>query len=89
LCIGIEDLNGTQKHVLSIFPNPNNGSFTIETTSDMTLNIINGLGEIIRTITLSASHNYQTSVTNLPDGVYFIVDQKANMGIKQKIVVTP
>ena len=70
---------------LIIYPNPNNGSFTLKGESDETIRIVNQLGQFIRTIELNSGNNYTGSVSNLAPGIYFLIDSnEKNLG---KIVV--
>ena len=80
-----ENLNGNNQ--LSIYPNPNSGNFTIGYTTAIELNLVNELGQLVKTISLNASNNYQTSVSNLAKGVYFVTGQKNNALINQKLIV--
>ncbi len=70
-----------------IYPNPNSGSFTIQTKEDVVLEIVNELGQLVKTIKLDASNNHQTTITGLADGVYCLKDKLSGAIIKNKIVV--
>lgn len=72
---------------LLIYPNPNSGSFTIQTKGDVVLEIVNELGQVVRNIKLDASNNHQTNITGLADGVYCLKDKLSGTIIKNKIVV--
>jgi hypothetical protein len=85
-CTGVTKLNATND--LNIYPNPNNGVFTIETNTAIQLNLVNELGQLVRVITLSDANNYKVSVNDLAQGIYFISGQKDDVQIYQKIVVT-
>jgi hypothetical protein len=67
-----------------VFPNPNNGEFTISSNKIETISIINDLGQIIENFELNQPNNFSYKVTNLRSGIYFLVGSS----IKQKIVVT-
>jgi hypothetical protein len=80
--VGMNELNN-----ISIFPNPNNGSFTLFNNSNLPLNvrIIDALGKIVfqkfdlvqeATIELEAK-----------TGVYFVLIQQNDVIIRQKLVV--
>ena len=86
-CAGIYELNGSNVGIL-IYPNPNNGEFTIQSNVDLVVTLSNELGQAIRTIELSAAHNNKVSVQDLSKGIYFIAGQKDEVKINQKIVVT-
>ncbi|MBN8692629.1 MAG: T9SS type A sorting domain-containing protein [Bacteroidetes bacterium] len=70
-----------------IYPNPNSGSFTIQTKGDVVLEIVNELGQVVRNIKLDASNNHQTNITGLADGVYCLKDKLSGTIVKNKIVV--
>ncbi len=82
-CTSIQSLVSLNTNIV-IFPNPNNGEFTISSNKTETVTIINDLGQIIENFELNQSNNYSYKVTNLQSGIYFLVNQS----IKQKIVVT-
>jgi hypothetical protein len=67
---------------LKIFPNPNNGSFMIQVNTSGKYEVINPMGETIRTVELK--ENEKIELTDLSSGVYFITDGR----IREKVVVT-
>lgn len=77
-----------ENNYLNIFPNPNNGTFILESKEDMVLNIVNELGQNVKTIKLDASNNHQYCVSNLATGIYCISDKQSGKSIQNKIVVT-
>jgi len=66
-----------------IFPNPNNGSFTIQSTEKSDLYILNALGQTIKTIHLDNQN--QSVISDLTSGVYFVAG--SNFSLRKKIVV--
>ncbi|MBA3681704.1 MAG: T9SS type A sorting domain-containing protein [Bacteroidetes bacterium] len=84
-CTGITSVSANPQ-ALTIYPNPNKGDFTISTNSEMNLSIINNLGQLVKNISITAANNYKASVTDLPNGIYFITSSD-NKSIKQKIIV--
>jgi len=62
--------------------------FTISATSEITLNVINNLGQIVKTVSLTEANNFNTSVSDLSSGIYFIVSKNNSQVISKKIVVT-
>ena len=74
--------------LLEIYPNPNNGEFTIHAPSDIHLNLMNELGEVIKVFTLNENNAYKVSVKTIAYGIYFIVGQQGDLKVNQKIVVT-
>ncbi len=77
----------TEKNNLNIFPNPNNGSFILQSKEDLILNIINELGQIVKTVTLNYANEHQLIVSNLECGVYFLTNKQTGEAIQNKIVV--
>jgi hypothetical protein len=57
LCTGLKAISNITNSVISIYPNPNNGSFTINSSEEITLFIINNLGEIVLSIYLDGLNN--------------------------------
>ena len=86
-CPGFAELSGA-KTVVSIYPNPNNGEFTIKHDGPIDLTLCNQLGQIVRTFTLSESNDYMVSVTDLAEGVYFVRGQNENSPVNFKLMVT-
>ena len=82
-CTGIQSLVSANASIV-VFPNPNNGEFTISSNKTETISIINDLGQIIENFELNQPNNFSYKVTNLQSGIYFLVSNS----IKQKIVVT-
>lgn len=84
-CTNVVELNSHQN--VYVFPNPNSGSFTLQSKEDVLLEIINELGQLVKTLKLDASNNHQTTITSLSDGVYFLKDKLSGKVNKNKIVV--
>jgi hypothetical protein len=88
-CTGINNSsNNNQNLNFQVYPNPNNGEFTISTESDINISIVNNLGQVVKVVSINASNNYKVSINNLTTGIYFIVGDSNNRSIKQKIVVS-
>ncbi|WP_317899911.1 T9SS type A sorting domain-containing protein [Aurantibacillus circumpalustris] len=86
-CSGLNELSNLNSGV-SIYPNPNDGKFTIQTSADLKLSLVNELGQLIRVINLSANNNYEVNISDLAKGIYFVSGQIDGLQIYQKIVVT-
>lgn len=84
--VGVEDILENNK--LIVFPNPNNGSFTIQSTVASGFVISNSVGQVVQTITLDNSNNYTLQVSDLSAGVYYINSTGAKAVTRYKIVVT-
>lgn len=85
-CTGIN--SNKKEDLFMIYPNPNNGEFTIRSAIDLKLTLINELGQVVRHITLNNSNNRKVSVTHLANGIYFITGKNNDETIHQKIIVS-
>jgi hypothetical protein len=85
-CVGIAEVSGNQS--ISVYPNPNAGDFVLTTTADITLKVVNSIGQEVRTVQLNAGNDHKAQVKDLSTGVYFIVGENAEGKINQKIIVT-
>ncbi len=81
-CAGINELNGGQEQ-LTVYPNPALSEFVVSGNSEMTLNLVNELGQLIKQIQLTSKNNYKVLVPDLPGGVYFIIGNN----LSRKIIV--
>jgi hypothetical protein len=84
-CTGLEE--NAKAASLSVFPNPNNGRFTVRSEEALELNVINGLGQVVKALSLNGSNNYEVSVSELPAGVYFITGKSGHQQLSKKIVI--
>lgn len=85
-CTGIStQLN--QPSQVSIFPNPNNGNFTLKTAETMNIRVLNQTGQLIKETSLNENNGYQVNINDLSTGIYFVIGQNTSGIIKQKIVV--
>ncbi len=85
-CTGLSEYSEMSTSQLNIYPNPNNGSFTLRSNQEGIYYIRNELGQLVNTIKVNASNNYSASITDLQAGIYFVVG--IDNGARQKIVVT-
>ena len=81
------DKNGLIQNNISVYPNPNNGEFTIKSTEAISLDLINQLGQVVKVITLNETNNHQANISNVANGIYFIVGKGNNSSINQKVIV--
>jgi hypothetical protein len=86
---------------IDVYPNPNDGNFTISSSHEGTFNIINELGQLIQKIEITKENNYQVHVGSLHEtnllqpgngqslskGVYFVSGTINNEVITKKVVV--
>jgi hypothetical protein len=84
-CTGL-DANANQVRI-GLFPNPNDGSFTLEAPFDLQLQVVNGLGQVVKEIILSQGSSRNVDLTDLSPGVYFLTGQHETMRINEKIII--
>lgn len=70
-----------------VFPNPNNGEFTIYSQSDLTISLINELGQLLRTFELNQNSNHQVIVKGIQCGIYFMIAQGKDQKVIKKLIV--
>jgi|JI10StandDraft_1071094.scaffolds.fasta_scaffold51780_1 hypothetical protein len=85
-CTAVGLNNYTSNNEVSIFPNPNSGSFVIVANSLESFNLIDELGRIVSTITLNENNNFKKEIKFLQNGVYYLKSLTKNSF--EKIVVT-
>jgi hypothetical protein len=71
---------------LSVYPNPNEGAFIVQTDSPMNLSVINLLGERLREIHLTSENDYKVILTGFRRGIYFICGDK--LSSPKRVIVT-
>lgn len=86
-CTGISEVSLKELEIM-IYPNPNSGDFTVQSPVEITLTVVNELGQLIKNFNLSSQNNYKVSVNNLPNGIYFISGQNSEFRLNKKIVVS-
>jgi len=61
-------------HFANLYPNPNNGEFTIDIKEivNLDLQITNTSGQIVKTATIRNRQNYAVDMSDVPAGVYFV-----------------
>lgn len=74
--------------ILSVYPNPNNGIFSIKSNMAGTYTLINELGQEVRVFELNEANNFSVNVTDLVDGMYFVYGVNNNEIVREKIVIT-
>ena len=86
-CTGIQEAKFAS--ILNIYPNPNDGFFTIETvvnqTSTLNIVMVNMLGEVVKTIEntqFQGEYKKQVEITDMPSGIYFVM---VNNGTEKQV----
>ena len=76
---------------LQIFPNPNNGNFTVisDITGKGNIEILNSLGQVIYSKVLNSENgiNENISIPGLPGGIYLIRVISEESGMEQLISI--
>lgn len=86
LCTSVQDLE--KKASVSIFPNPNNGSFVVKSSAAMDLEIINEVGTVVKRFAVSPNKEQSIAVDELASGIYFLRTVGGNSTVlASKIVV--
>lgn len=81
-CLGINNIPFANNYMI-IYPNPNNGNFTIESTNEniKQLSIVDLTGRIFL-VTETENQKVKIDISDIPDGIYFAkvkVDGKTNV----------
>jgi hypothetical protein len=86
--------NATNTPALSIFPNPNNGDFTVllknyQVNKEVEVSIFNYLGQKVKTVTAEGNVNNQISVntSGLDKGMYLVEVKSGSEAAKTKIQI--
>ncbi len=85
-CTDLKELNLNNNSVL-VYPNPSKGDLNVSAESDMKLSIVNEIGQVIMTFTLDQSNNRKLVVSDLANGVYFLISQNPADGVRERIVM--
>lgn len=84
-CTGLANVNSNEG--LNVYPNPNNGSFTIELVNGQNKNIqvMDVTGRIVST-TVTSDDKAEINISNLANGVYYVKIQSNNKSDVVKVV---
>lgn len=85
-CTGLKNINGASNKV-SVYPNPNNGVFTVElnNNADKTIEVIDVTGRVVLTAQ-TANATTEVNINSLSNGVYYIKVKSENTTEVLKVV---
>ena len=83
------DINESNFDALRISPNPSSGIFTVTSnTSDIkTIEVVNILGEVIDTRSVSGSINETFDMTSFSAGMYFVKSSNGTTESTQRVLI--
>jgi hypothetical protein len=84
-CTGLDSYGSNSQ--LLIYPNPASGSFLITAERDMQLNLVNELGQLIKTINLDENNLRSVAIDELAAGIYFVTGASNGQPVSRKIIV--
>jgi hypothetical protein len=73
---------------LNVYPNPNDGSFTVRSAQAGTYRLLSSTGQLIYEIQLNETNNFSFEVNGLSTGLYFLQGITGTSYVQQKVVVT-
>lgn len=85
-CVGLKEFVD-YKNVITLYPNPNDGVFTIRTNSTGYFVIMNELGQQVYEIRKTNEMDLDLQLSHLKNGIYFIVGQLKDGEVKEKFVI--
>lgn len=77
---------------MNIFPNPSNGKFNVNITSDhnktFKLEVLNTLGEkVYSSSEITKGQNHKINIEELPDGIYIIKATNSDQSVTKNIII--
>jgi hypothetical protein len=73
---------------LNVYPNPNDGSFTVRSAQAGKYRLLSSTGQMIYEIQLNETNNFSFEVNGLSTGFYFLQGISGSSYVQQKVVVT-
>jgi hypothetical protein len=77
---------GLDAERLTVYPNPNQGQFIIESQWPGDFELMNAVGQVVDRFTLGAESGLSYEVKDLSAGVYFVRELKEHGALKRVIV---
>ncbi|GDX51123.1 hypothetical protein LBMAG27_01700 [Bacteroidota bacterium] len=73
--------------MLSVFPNPNTGSFTVKGEKEGEYYVMDEASHLVMSFKLTPENNFTKVINNLSNGIFVIVGQNKYGVTKQKVIV--
>ena len=86
-CTGINEKDDTKYLPFTVFPNPSNDHFSIQSHSEQKLVLYNQIGVAVKTIHLFDGNDFKVEINNLFSGVYFLFSERNNNFCQLKVVI--
>lgn len=87
-CLSVDEIQLNSVVYFEIYPNPSNGDFTIVSVIAGSFDILNELGQMIKTVKTTETNGNKVQVANMPNGVYVVSGIfNGNTVIRKMIVV--
>ena len=74
--------------VLKVYPNPSRNEVVISSDSNIQLKLVDFVGRILNMIFINQGDDYSMQISDLPDGVYYLMGENASGKVNQKIVIS-
>jgi hypothetical protein len=75
------------EQVISIYPNPSAGEFTVQSGADVTILLFNVLGQQVKNVELNSENLFTVRVEDLPRGIYFVKSATGKTIGGEKVVI--
>jgi hypothetical protein len=86
-CLGLNEYSSGASGI-SVYPNPSTGNFTIASKLNVSLSVVDELGRVVRSVSLTEANNRTENVATLPPGIYFVTGKEAGgENVAFKVVV--
>jgi hypothetical protein len=86
-CPGFDELTQNRLEI-SVFPNPNNGVFTVKAPFDLKLKLVNELGQVVKYLSFTKDNSWSVDVKDLAPGAYFITGKHEDRYVNEKVMIT-